>query len=203
MLVNVFLLSPGRTATTTLSIALNEVADYTSSHESRVNELGSERISYPENHIECDNRLTWFLPRLTPKYKDKGILVVIKRDVKSIAKSYNQRWQRIYMMKAYSQGILLRDLKDNNLDVCEDYVNNVYEQISYHSIAWKNVIEIDLKDPSKGIYELLQKMNRLEYFDNVMRKLNETHVNLNNSVFKNKKTSIKFNLKCLIWDLFH
>lgn len=198
--MNVFLISPGRTATTTLAEALKNLSGFTSEHESRCSYLGDERINFPENHIECDNRLTWFLPRLTKKYGANSILIKVVRDKTAIAKSYNKRWSRIKIMKAYSQGILMRGLAENNLDVCVDYVNNVYEQIDYFSKDWKHVITLDLNSPDEGLNELFKLLNvdgskAVEYFHN-------NQLNKNESSFKAKYADFKFNIKMALYDLF-
>ncbi len=62
--MNVFVLGTGRCGTTTFMKACRHVTNCTSGHETRVNHVGPERLSYPSNHIEADNRLSWFLGRL-------------------------------------------------------------------------------------------------------------------------------------------
>jgi hypothetical protein len=198
--MNVFLVSPGRTGTTTFSEAFSIIEGYTSAHETRVNELGVSRVSYPENHIECDNRLAFFMVRLTEKYKDSGVLVKLYRDEESIARSYNHRWRRIYIMKAYSQGILLRDLSDNNLDVCRDYVSYSYEQLNYFSSQWKHYVEIDLLAPRAGVEKLLSIIGEEKYLDAICGYLEKTRSNKNRSLWREKISALKFNIRCLMLD---
>ena len=199
--MNIFLLSPGRTATVTFANAFKCIEGYTSSHESQVTLLGQQRITYPQNHFESDNRLTWFLPRLTEKYADEGILVIVKRDRLDIAKSYNRRWYKINIMRAYSQGILLRNLEGNNLDVCVDYVNNVYEQIDFAVPKWKTVIELDLESPYEGIKKLLKEIDKMEYFDQIIEFITTNTFNQNKNGLMFKLTNLNFNLKVLWADL--
>ena len=46
------------------SRACASVTNFTSAHESRVGRFMEERVRYPENQIEIDNRLAWFLSNL-------------------------------------------------------------------------------------------------------------------------------------------
>ena len=97
--MNVFFVSPGRTATTAFWKAFQCVEGYTCAHESNVQKLGAERLRYPNKHFELDNRLVFFLAELTTKYaKGNSVLVIIKRDHTAIAKSYNKRWSKINIM---------------------------------------------------------------------------------------------------------
>lgn len=196
--MNIFLISPGRTATTTFSEAFKKVEGYTSSHESRCQYLGEDRVLYPKNHFECDNRLVWFLPRLTEKYSKTSILVNIIRDRNDIAKSYNKRWAGIRIMKSYSQGILMRPVEINNFDVCLDYVNNAYEHIKYFSKDWKYYIEIDIENPRDGVEEICRILNLspgpiLEYLSN-------NHLNKNENSLRKKLRFLKANIKNAFFD---
>jgi hypothetical protein len=50
--MNIFLISPGRTGTHALSVALKSLDGFTSEHESKSNKLGEARLVYQNNHIE-------------------------------------------------------------------------------------------------------------------------------------------------------
>lgn len=200
--MNVFLISPGRTATTALASAFQQVPGYTSGHESRSRLLGVERVNYPDNHFECDNRLVWFLPRLTERFGEDGILVIVKRELEDIASSYNERWYKINMMKAYSQGILLRRLSQNGIDVCRDYVENVYEHLDYFKAGWNVTIELSLEDAEVGVGQILKEIGREGSLNDVLEVLSRKDFNLNKSGFKHKASVFKFNAENLFRDLF-
>jgi hypothetical protein len=199
--MNVFVISPGRTATTTFSEAFASLPGYTSLHESRVTELGDRRILYPNNHIECDNRLVWFLCRLTRKYGEHSILVVLKRDKEKIALSYNNRWRKILIMKAFSQGILMRGFRSNNLDVCREYVEYCYEQIDFYSKYWNRVIYIDVDNPENGISELLETVGLTSHRTSIVEYVKNTRSNTNVGGIKSRIEALKYNFLCLLWDL--
>lgn len=200
--MNVFFISPGRTGTTTISIAFSCVDGFTSLHESRVKLLGDERVNYPTNHFECDNRLVWFLPRLTKKYSRSSILVIVTREKSKIANSYNQRWGGIGIMRAYSQGILMRHLNENNLDVCADYVDNVYEQLDFAKKEWAKVITLDLDNPKEGVVELLNNIGKEKYTSEILRSFDTVKSNKNNKTIKIRLLHFRQNLIMLLQDLF-
>ena len=201
--MNIFIISPGRTATTTFSKILSHLKGFTSDHESNVKKLGTTRLDYPSNHIECDNRLIFFLAGLTEKYSRDGILVILKRDNELIARSYNKRWAKIGIMKTWSQGIHMRDITDNNLDVGRDFVDYCYKNLDFFKKFWKDVIEIDIENPNQGLKELLQRLNREEQLDKILDLLKSTKLNKNKSGIKVFFSNLKFNLRVFLWDMFH
>ena len=62
--MNVFVLCTGRCGSVTLYKICKHIQNFTSGHESRK----KLDFKYQENHIEIDNRLSWFLGRLDDKF---------------------------------------------------------------------------------------------------------------------------------------
>lgn len=199
--MNVFIISPGRTATTTIANAFSCLPGYTSGHETKVKYLGDERVDYANNHVECDNRLAWFLPRLTSKYSNDGLLVILNRDREKIAASYNKRWYKINIMKAYSQGILMRDFTENNADVCRDYVRSVNEQLAFAKSHWKKCITIELEDIDKGVDQIVEFMGMPECASDVKMYIKDNHDNENKMPPYLKGSIIKHGLRSIYWDM--
>ena len=52
----------------------------------------SQRLEYPDNHIEVDNRLAWFLGVLGEKYPDARFVHLV-RDREAVAQSFLKRWK--------------------------------------------------------------------------------------------------------------
>lgn len=73
--------------------ACKHVTNFTSAHETNINEIGAARLSYPDNHIEADNRLSWLLGRLEQAYGDRAAYVHMTRDEDAVARSYLKRWK--------------------------------------------------------------------------------------------------------------
>lgn len=146
---NVFVLCSGRTASTSFSNACTHIDNYTAAHESRVGMLGQERVNYPDWHIEVDNRLAWFLPRLDNKYGDKAFYVYLTRNYEEIAASYLERWQlNESIVKAYGHGLLMKKSisKSERYAICLDYVHTVEENIQQFLAYKSNVLKIDVTE---------------------------------------------------------
>ena len=138
--MNVFVLCTGRCGSMTFSEACKHIKNYTSSHESKNHLFGKERLNYPNNHIEVDNRLSWFLGSMDKKYGNDAYYVHLKRDTLNVAKSYLERWE-FGITKSYHNGIILgidNNSDYNKLDVCVDMCNTI-----------NNNIELFLKDKTK------------------------------------------------------
>jgi hypothetical protein len=95
--------------------------------------FGNERLEYPIDHIEIDNRLSWFLGKLDAKYKDQAFYVHLKRDTYQTAQSFLKRWD-YGIIGAYSRQIIMGQMRSNPfpnpLDVCIDYCETVNSNIS-------------------------------------------------------------------------
>jgi hypothetical protein len=129
--MNIFILGTGRTGTVTFIKACKHIKNFTCAHESRTKLLGDERLNFPENHIEADNRLSWFLGKLGQKYKNSAFYVHLTRDPIKIAKSYNERWHfKDGIVSAYTHGILRRK-EEKDIRCCIDFVESVNANISY------------------------------------------------------------------------
>lgn len=129
-MTNVFVVTPGRTASMTFANACSRIVNYSAAHESRARFLGSERFSYPKDHIEIDNRLIWFLPLLKDKFGANAKLVYLFRDPDKVAESYHKRWNNPEsIVRAYGEGILMHGTVDSSrrLAICRDYAYRVDE----------------------------------------------------------------------------
>jgi hypothetical protein len=127
--VNVFVLNSGRCGSMTFIRACRHIRNYSAGHESRVQLLGGQRLAYPPNHIEADNRLCWFLGRLDAAYGERAYYVHLSRDSAATATSLAQR-SRFGIMRAYREGILLHDRpRASDLALAEDYLQTVQANI--------------------------------------------------------------------------
>jgi hypothetical protein len=103
--MNVFILCAGRCGSVTFIKACQHITNFASSHESRRGLLGEAHFRYPKNHIEADNRLSFFLGGLDRYYGDDALYVHLKRNNNDTAKSYASRWSH-GIMKAYREGMI-------------------------------------------------------------------------------------------------
>lgn len=128
--MRVFVLCTGRCGSVTFSKACEHVYNYTVGHESRADMIGSSRLTYPDNHIEVDNRLSWMLGRLDRRYGGAPFYVHLTRDTEDVISSFADRHNRPGIMRSYGgkQGIIMGDVHNWRV-VAEDYVKTVTENI--------------------------------------------------------------------------
>ena len=146
MFSNVFVLCTGRCGSTTFAQACQHVQNYTASHESRISLIGDQRLQYPQNHIEVDNRLSWFLGSLEKKYGDYAFYVHLKRDIMSTAKSYAER-RDSPIIKGFSESIIIpKHFKYERIDICIDYCNTVNSNIELFLKNKSHKMEFNLEN---------------------------------------------------------
>jgi hypothetical protein len=138
--MNVFILNSGRCGSTTFIKACRHITNYTAAHESLLSETGKNRLAYPPDHIEADNRLSWFLGRLDNKYADDAFYVHLKREPDAVAASFSRRID-FGILKAYEQGILMHQQHQLSAhEIALDYIETVNSNI-----------DLFLKDKSRKI----------------------------------------------------
>lgn len=146
--MNVFILCTGRCGSKTFIEASRHLTNYSAAHESRTGLIGPERLNYPANHIEADNRLSWLLGRLEKTYGDTPFYVHLVRDGLETAKSFSKRFNHAGIVKAYRDAILQGCAEDDALGISVDYVATVNSNI-----------ELFLKDKSK---KMVFRLDRAE-----------------------------------------
>ena len=148
--MNVFILCTGRCGSKTFSKACGEIKNYTIGFESRTQFLGYERLNYTNNHIEIDNRLSWFLGRLDEKYGDDAIYVHLKRKATEVSESYARRYGQ-GIMKAYrGKGILLGVDKDvDPILIATDYCYTINSNIEMFLKDKTNTIVFNIEQAKK------------------------------------------------------
>lgn len=138
------------------------MTNYTSGHETKAGGVGTNRLAFPENHIEADNRLSWYLGRLHFKYGDSAFYVHLKRDLDSTAKSYARR-KNVGIMNAFASGLLRQKVLDEQArnpltlatDICETITNN----IDHFLLDKTNKMEIHIEDLEKGFSEFWDRIS--------------------------------------------
>ena len=130
--MNVFVLCTGRCASMTFARAAAHLTNYTAGHESRAGRLGPDRVAFPANHVEVDNRLTWFLGRLEAAYPfGFAFYVHLRRDREETARSFLARYDS-GIIGAYRRSVLMGLPEDAEpIEVCRDYVDTATAQIEH------------------------------------------------------------------------
>lgn len=143
--MNIFILNSGRCGSTTFIRACRHISNYTALHESRCGMIGEERLNYPNNHIEADNRLSWFLGRLDQKYGNEAFYVHLSRGREATAESFAKR-SEYGIMQAYSDGILLElEGEPSAHEIALDYLDTIESNIECFLKDKNNKMEFKLE----------------------------------------------------------
>jgi hypothetical protein len=157
--MNIFVLNTGRCGSTTFIRACEHMSNYTAAHESRLPLIGEQRLDYPPNHIEADNRLSWYLGRLEQKYGDGAFYLHLKRDREEVAMSYAKR-REFGIMKAYREGILLGGREQQtDLDLALDYVDTVEANIAHFLKDKSMTMELNLASAQADFSQFWQRID--------------------------------------------
>ncbi len=134
--MRVFVLSTGRCGSTTFERACRHIANFTAGHETNKRRVGERRFDYPDQHIESDNRLSWFLGGLQTRFDhDQTFYVHLTRDPRRVAASYAARWDSGFhsgIIRAFAQGIVMRKQyqEEQRIRLARFYVSTVNENIA-------------------------------------------------------------------------
>jgi hypothetical protein len=90
--MRVFVLTTGRSGSVTFARACGHITNLTSAHESRAAAHGEARLDYPDDHVEVDNRLSWFLGPLAERFPEARYVHLV-RDEDATARSFLDRWR--------------------------------------------------------------------------------------------------------------
>lgn len=97
--MRVFVLCTGRCGSLTFAKACSHITNYTSAHESG----RYVDWSYPDRHIEVDNRLVWFAGELARRHQNE-FFVELHRNSDAVVESYMRR-PNSPLLQAYRSGI--------------------------------------------------------------------------------------------------
>lgn len=124
-----FVLCVGRCGSTTVARALSHATNYTVGHESQAH-LVTDRLAYPDGHVEVDNRLSWFLGLLGSHYPD-AFYVHLTRDSERVAESYAARRVRsASLVEAFGRGVLRTSGDFDRMEVSRLMVETVNANIA-------------------------------------------------------------------------
>ncbi|MEN8229607.1 MAG: hypothetical protein ABFS38_15710 [Bacteroidota bacterium] len=129
--MRVFVLCTGRSGSLTFIRACSHITNYSAGHESRSRRLGADRFNYPDNHIEADNRLSWFPGALDREFGNEACYIHLIRNREDTIRSYNHRWIRNgSLIRAYCEGIHQIALHKLNHQRRLEVVGDFYEQVN-------------------------------------------------------------------------
>ncbi len=147
--MNVFVLNTGRCGSSTFIKACQHITNYSAGHESLLSNTGNARMNYARNHIEADNRLSWFLGRLEQQYGDNAYYVHLQRNPQDTAASFAKRID-FGILKAYEQGILMHEQHKLPAEaIAHDYIQTVEANIMLFLANKSRKMQISLQTIDK------------------------------------------------------
>lgn len=189
---NVFVLTPGRTASTTFSKACEHIENYTSAHEmnSTIIDLDN-RLTFPNNHIEVDNRLIWYIDNLKIRYGSSAKYVYLRRKPDDVALSYHKRWNnKVSIVRGYGESILMKGFCPANerLSICQSYSKLVDEKLlSFIKDNEGIIVNVEnIESDFRKFYDWISAKGDVELCINEFNKY--YNKNPKSSPFKNLKT---------------
>ena len=176
--MNIFVLNTGRCGSTTFINACSYISNFTSSHESRCTLIGEQRLVYPDNHIEADNRLCWLLGRVEKKYGNQAFYVHLNRNLDDRADSFARRYH-FGIMKAYREGIMMEgEAGQSAHDIALDYLDTVESGIELFLRDKTSTMEFRLEN-AKQDFEIF--WNTIGAEGNLEKALAEWDISYNSS----------------------
>lgn len=149
--MRVFILCTGRSGSVTFIKACEKIENYSCGHETLGNNIGSDRMIYQDNHIEADNRLSWFLGALDHDFGNNAMYVHLKRDKENTVRSLNRRWRRRgSIVPAFCEGILMIPPEKlgavKRMDVCSHLYDTMNTNIVHFLENKTNTLTINLEN---------------------------------------------------------
>lgn len=160
--MRVFVLGTGKCGTTTWAKACGAITNYTSSHESRCH-LIEKRTWYPDQHIECANRLAWFLGTLDRRYGDDPLYVHLTRNRGDVVHSMSVHWRdEGNLLRAVGRGLLQRGTEpiagEEWPKLAELCVATIEDNIALFLRGKPNVVRASLPDLRPGFDEMWRRI---------------------------------------------
>lgn len=169
--VNVFVLGTGRCGSVTFATACRHFTNFSVGHESRARLVGPDRLAFPDQHIEVDNRLSWHLGSIGCRFEDdRTFYVHLVRDRAAVIDSFERRWDspfRASIIRAFAHGIVMRSSDWDDHDrraVCEAYVTTVEENIR-EFLAGRDWIEIAIESATDDFPSFADRIGALGDID--------------------------------------
>ena len=139
--MRIFVLCTGRCGSTTFAKACSHITNYTSAHESG----RYVDWSYPDNHIEIDNRLSWFLGSLASRYPEAEYIRLSRRR-EDVVRSFERRQQAgSPLLHAYRSGICQLPFSTDEA-AAEHFVDAVQANI-FEFLAGRKHWHVEIEEP--------------------------------------------------------
>ena len=197
--MRVFVLCTGRSGSLTFIRACSQMNNYSTGHESKSRQLGVDRFSYPDNHIEADNRLSWFPGALDREFGNEAFYVHLIRNREDTIRSYNQRWIRNgSLIRAYCEEIhqiALHKLdRQRRLDVVADFYDQVNQNITQFLKDKERKLTIHIENSADEFPRFWKMIGAEGDLGKALETFGEKHNKSKTRRFKNFRHELRFRL---------
>ncbi len=178
--MRVFVLCTGRNGSLSLYHACQHMTNYTCSHESEKSALGEKRFAFPENHIEVDNRLSWFTGTLEKKFGDEAVYVHLKRDKAKTARSFTKRFGFVgSILTAFTEGIKQRRVEElsqqERYQIAVDYIDTVTDNVEFFLQNKTRKMEFHLEHYQEGFKQFWELIGAQGDYDQALSEFSKVH----------------------------
>jgi len=184
--MNIFVLCTGRSGSVTFYNVCKHIKNYTTGHESRKN----LDIVFPDNHIEIDNRLSWFLGTLNENFGNDAIYVNLRRNKYEVAKSYSKRfYYRRGITKGFKYNLLhsSQRLNKSDYDICLDMVQTMENNINFFLENKSKKVEVNVENFENDIPKFWRYINAEGDINLALNELNIKYNPTKKSIIKKIK----------------
>lgn len=193
--MRVFVLTTGRTASKTFASACKYLDGMTAGHETNTRKI-SGRLDYPDNHVEVDNRLVWFLGGLDRRYGDSSTFYVhLTRNPDKVVESYLLRWHmKVSIVRAFYHGLLMTPKKPDMHTArqsCRLFVETVDDNIYYFLKNRKNWFHVRVEDLEQDFFAFMSAACLKGDREAIHRALNDIK-NVNKKKYRHRTRLGKF-----------
>ncbi len=197
--MRVFVLCTGRSGSLSFARACSHITNFTSGHETLSRRLGEERFDYPDNHIEADNRLSWFPGSLDKRFGNDAVYVHLVRKREDTIRSYNRRWIRNgSLIRAYCEGIqqiaLHRLDRERRLAVVADFYDRVHDNILHFLKDKDKKLTIRIENAGEEFPLFWEMIGAEGSLDKALKSFEQRHNSSGQGRFKHYRHEIRFNL---------
>lgn len=178
--MRVFVLCTGRNGSASLYYACRHMTNYTCGHESKKSAVGDARFSFPENHIEIDNRLSWFTGTLEKKFGDEATYVHFKRDPEKTAQSIRKRFGFVgSIVRAFSEGIKHRRVEElseeDRFQMSVDYITTITDNIELFLENKSQKMDMHIENYEEDFTKFWQLIGAEGDFDKALSEFSKVH----------------------------
>jgi hypothetical protein len=166
----------------TVERACQHLTNFTAGHETRADLLGVERFAYPDQHVESDNRLAWFLGALGRSCDpDQTLYVHLVRDPGEVAASFARRWDqpfRASLVRAFGHGVVMRGAdwpEEERTRVARFLVDTVNDNIASFVATQPRTMRGDITDAAGWFPELWERIDGQGDLPGALRELGTRH----------------------------